>query len=99
MSDFHLIIYLATMDLLPLMDDLGSLLEAIRNKDRELATKWSKSERWATVEHLLDSEGTPSPPSENARDGTSDTSLWICRHCTFLNQPHTTTCEMCSLPQ
>ncbi|GFQ71389.1 nuclear protein localization protein 4 homolog [Trichonephila clavata] len=99
MSDFHLIIYLATMDLLPLMDDLGSLLEAIRNKDRELAAKWSKSERWATVEHLLDSEGTPPPPSENARDGTNDTSLWICRHCTFLNQPHTTTCEMCSLPQ
>lgn len=99
MSDFHLIIYLATMDLLPLMDDLGSLLEAIRNKDRELATKWSKSERWATVEHLLDSEGIPPPPSENARGGTSDTSLWICRHCTFLNQPHITTCEMCSLPQ
>ncbi|GFT10641.1 nuclear protein localization protein 4 homolog [Nephila pilipes] len=99
MSDFHLLIYLATMDLLPLMDDLGSLLEAIRNKDKELATKWSRSERWATVEHLLDSEGVPPPTSENARGGASDTSLWICRHCTFLNQPHITTCEMCSLPQ
>ncbi|CAL1297658.1 unnamed protein product [Larinioides sclopetarius] len=105
MSDFHLLIYLATMDLLPLMDDLGPLLEAIRNKDRELASNWSRSDRWATVEHLLDCEGSSAPssfPAENASGAgneASESSLWICRHCTFLNQPHTSTCEMCSLPQ
>ncbi|GIY63790.1 nuclear protein localization protein 4 homolog [Caerostris extrusa] len=108
MSDFHILIYLATMDLLPLMDDFGPLLEAIRNKDRELAVKWSKSERWATVEQLLDSEGSPNPdsfPSQNshgasgATNSSSDSSLWICSYCTYLNQPHNTSCEMCSLPR
>ncbi|XP_035224916.1 nuclear protein localization protein 4 homolog isoform X1 [Stegodyphus dumicola] len=103
MSDFHLLIFIATMDVLPLMDDMGPLLEAIKNKDRDLAINWSKSERWATVEHLLDAEGSSIPhtqPSEGPQEpGDSATAMWICRHCTFLNQPQVSTCEMCGLPQ
>ena len=25
--------------------------------------------------------------------------MWACPHCTFLNQPHLTTCDICSLPK
>lgn len=103
MSDFHLLIYIATMDILPLMEDMGPLLEAIKNKDKEQAINWSKSQKWETLEHLLDIEGTSGPRpfdgESSARFEDSSSSMWICRHCTFLNQPHATSCEMCSLPQ
>ncbi|XP_054717743.1 nuclear protein localization protein 4 homolog [Uloborus diversus] len=104
MSDFHLLIYLATMDLLPLMDDLGPLLEAIRLKDKDLAVNWSKSDRWATVEHFIDAEDSSMPnhkPSNDGASGRTDSAsaMWICKHCTFLNQPVVNTCEICGLPQ
>ena len=25
--------------------------------------------------------------------------VWTCQHCTFINQPDTAACEMCSLPK
>ncbi|XP_013793537.2 nuclear protein localization protein 4 homolog [Limulus polyphemus] len=53
MSDFHVLVYIATMDTLPLKDALDPLLEAIRAKNRELASHWSRSEQWATVEQLI----------------------------------------------
>jgi len=33
--------------------------------------------------------------NENAQSGA----MWACPHCTFLNQPHLTTCDICSLPK
>ncbi|XP_076653161.1 nuclear protein localization 4 isoform X1 [Halictus rubicundus] len=52
-SDFHLLIFLATMDIFPIKDHMMPLLEAIRDKDREKATKWASSEHWATVKEFL----------------------------------------------
>lgn len=101
-SDFHLLIYLATMDVLPLMDDLGPLLTAIKEKDKTQASNWSKSVCWATVEQLLEAEGSSIPRSEpsinTSTSSSSDNAMWICSYCTFLNQPQVSTCEMCSLP-
>ena len=34
-------------------DHLGDLCTAIRNKDAELARRWSKSEQWCTVIQLM----------------------------------------------
>ena len=34
-------------------DHLGDLCMAIRNKDAELARRWSKSEQWCTVIQLM----------------------------------------------
>lgn len=58
-SDFHLLLYIATMDMLPMRDYMGPLLEAIKNRCAETAEEWSRSEHWATVEQLI---AVSSPP-------------------------------------
>lgn len=30
---------------------------------------------------------------------TASSAMWACQHCTFMNQPGTGHCEMCSLPR
>lgn len=52
-SDFHLLCYLSRMDALPMRDSMSSLLEAIRNKDTELAFEWKNQEIWRTLESLI----------------------------------------------
>lgn len=89
-SDFHVLIYLATMEMLPMKDYMGLLLKAVKERDLGSATEWSHSEHWATLEQLIDSS------SDGARMESSE---WTCPHCTFLNLPHLTSCDMCSLPR
>lgn len=58
MSDFHLLIFLSCLDIVPLKNDLKPLLEAIRDKDRTKADKWSReSEHWATLRQLVRAQG------------------------------------------
>ncbi|XP_044016289.1 nuclear protein localization protein 4 homolog isoform X3 [Aphidius gifuensis] len=52
-SDFHLLLYISTMDMLPMMEHMDTLLDAIINNDNDKAKEWSKSEHWATVEQLI----------------------------------------------
>ncbi|XP_012147507.1 nuclear protein localization 4 isoform X1 [Megachile rotundata] len=52
-SDFHLLLFIATMDMLPMKDHMTPLLEAVRSKDKEKAIEWARSEHWATVEQLI----------------------------------------------
>ncbi|XP_026475213.1 nuclear protein localization protein 4 homolog isoform X2 [Ctenocephalides felis] len=62
MSDFHLLLYITTMDMLPLGSCIGPLLTAIRTNNRQLAQEWSTSEHWATMEQLIAASGN-SPPN------------------------------------
>nr|XP_058973700.1 nuclear protein localization protein 4 homolog [Pocillopora verrucosa] len=59
MSNCHLLVFLTTSDMLPLEDHLGDLCMAIRNKDAELARRWSKSEQWCTVIQLMQASREP----------------------------------------
>nr|KAF7435975.1 hypothetical protein H0235_004166 [Vespula pensylvanica] len=52
-SDFHLLLFITTMDMLPMKDHMVPLLEAVRNKDKQMAMEWARSEHWATVEQLI----------------------------------------------
>ncbi|KAG7209634.1 hypothetical protein KM043_011281 [Ampulex compressa] len=52
-SDFHLLLFIATMDMLPMKDHMMPLLEAVRDKDKQKALEWAHSEHWATVEQLI----------------------------------------------
>ncbi|XP_015190103.1 PREDICTED: nuclear protein localization protein 4 homolog isoform X3 [Polistes dominula] len=52
-SDFHLLLFITTMDMLPMKDHMGPLLEAVRTKNKQTAIEWSRSEHWATVEQLI----------------------------------------------
>lgn len=53
MNDFHLLIYIATMDALPMRDTMEPLLQAVKTKNENKALEWSRNEQWATVEQLV----------------------------------------------
>ncbi|KAK0048488.1 nuclear protein localization protein 4 [Biomphalaria pfeifferi] len=106
MSDFHLLMFLATSDMLPLKDKMDILFEAVKNHDEAKAMEFMKTEEWATVQEMMFANGPSmsSPSSSNtsgARQPTAQSGgpMWTCAHCTFLNQSIHNSCEMCSLPQ
>ncbi|KAH0517965.1 Nuclear protein localization protein 4-like protein, partial [Microtus ochrogaster] len=103
-SDFHLLLFLVTNEVMPLQDSISLLLEAVRTRNEELAQTWKKSEQWATIEQLCSTVGVQLPGIQeygavggSAHAATS--AMWACQHCTFMNQPGTGHCEMCSLPR
>lgn len=93
-SDFHLLLYLASQDIVPLKETMAPLLEAVRTQNREMAKQWIGNDQWQTFEQILASQGT----SGEHRDGPAAAS-WTCQHCTFLNAVSSNACEMCGLPQ
>ncbi|KAI2585619.1 NPLOC4 isoform 13, partial [Pan troglodytes] len=59
-SDFHLLLFLVTNEVMPLQDSISLLLEAVRTRNEELAQTWKRSEQWATIEQLCSSRHSPS---------------------------------------
>nr|XP_020856501.1 nuclear protein localization protein 4 homolog isoform X3 [Phascolarctos cinereus] len=103
-SDFHLLLFLVTNEVMPLQDSISLLLEAVRTRNEELAQTWKKSEQWATIEQLCSTVGVQLPGMHEygAIGGSThatSSAMWACQHCTFMNQPGTDHCEMCSLPR
>uniref|UniRef100_A0A6P7FF04 Nuclear protein localization protein 4 homolog n=1 Tax=Diabrotica virgifera virgifera TaxID=50390 RepID=A0A6P7FF04_DIAVI len=105
-NDFHLLLYISTMEMLPMREFIEPLLKALRNKDREAAEEWSRSEHWATLEQLIAaSSPPPSRPgsvasgSITSSPGASSGPKWTCPFCTFLNNADVQNCEMCNLPR
>jgi len=94
---------------------LDPLLEAVKEKNKDKAADWAHEEAWATVEQLIQAQGpspdvigppssgpfAPAPPSGSSGGAAAAVSgaMWACPHCTFLNQPELTTCEICGLPK
>uniref|UniRef100_A0A8C6Q7T7 Nuclear protein localization protein 4 homolog n=1 Tax=Nothobranchius furzeri TaxID=105023 RepID=A0A8C6Q7T7_NOTFU len=73
-SDFHLLLFLVTNEVMPLRDSIGLLLDAVKTSNEDLAQTWKKSEQWATIEQLC---------SKSVHFNQT----WICRHhCARLNQ-------------
>ncbi|XP_030630011.1 nuclear protein localization protein 4 homolog isoform X3 [Chanos chanos] len=103
-SDFHLLLFLVTNEVMPLRDSIGLLLDAVKTSNEDLAQTWKKSEQWATIEQLCSTVGGQPPGSLDYAMGgpsipPSSSAMWSCLHCTFMNQPGTEHCEMCSLPR
>uniref|UniRef100_A0A3B4TKD8 NPL4 homolog, ubiquitin recognition factor n=1 Tax=Seriola dumerili TaxID=41447 RepID=A0A3B4TKD8_SERDU len=104
-SDFHLLLFLVTNEVMPLRDSIGLLLDAVKSSNEDLAQTWKKSEQWATIEQLCSTVG--GQPSSSLGYGAmggpsvpaTSSAMWSCLHCTFMNQPGTEHCEMCSLPR
>ncbi|RWS11677.1 Nuclear protein localization protein 4-like protein [Dinothrombium tinctorium] len=109
MSDFHLLLYLSTMETLPLHEDIGPLLKAVKNRDHKLAAEWAKSEKWATVEQLILAQNSVSAPQASSSNSVGSTPMsappsrgasnWSCKYCTFENLDSSANCEMCGLPK
>uniref|UniRef100_A0A672KS94 Nuclear protein localization protein 4 homolog n=1 Tax=Sinocyclocheilus grahami TaxID=75366 RepID=A0A672KS94_SINGR len=104
-SDFHLLLFLVTNEVMPLQDSIGLLLDAVKTSNEELAQTWKKSEQWATIEQLCSTVGgQPSGSLDYAMGGptlpqssSSSSAVWSCLHCTFMNQPGTEHVNVCIL--
>lgn len=103
MLDFHLLLFLYRMDMLPMKVQMGSLLEAVRTKDKSAANEWKNQEVWRTLEQLIsasshhdDSSMSNDVEFVSAREVEQN---WTCSHCTFINSRELPTCEICNLPR
>lgn len=107
MSNFHLLVFLATCDMLPLRDHLTELCEAIKTQDAQAAYRWSKGEQWSTVTQFIQAANAPSLEPHGAVGDVDMVDIsqspsgasWTCKHCTYINQHGRENCDMCSLPQ
>uniref|UniRef100_A0A3P9LB27 Nuclear protein localization protein 4 homolog n=1 Tax=Oryzias latipes TaxID=8090 RepID=A0A3P9LB27_ORYLA len=77
-SDFHLLLFLVTNEVMPLRDSIGLLLDAVKTSNEDLAQTWKKSEQWATIEQLC-TELSTSPVSLvlQAQWAASHPALWV----------------------
>ncbi|XP_037944598.1 nuclear protein localization protein 4 homolog isoform X2 [Teleopsis dalmanni] len=119
-SDFHLLVYLYKMDVLPIHDHMSDLFDAVRSKNPNLAQTFKQQEVWKLLESLIHasssgSGGTTSYPSRQSTAtqrgaqasgngsanslNSADGGQWTCNHCTFINGPELSFCEICSLPK
>jgi len=110
-SDFHFLIYIATMDVYPLRDYIGPLMQAITSGDSDAAEDWAASEHWSTVKSIVEasSMGGGSIAEVHGIDTAVGTGAsvagdlagpsWVCSICTFINHGAVRNCEMCQLPR
>ncbi|EDW84969.1 uncharacterized protein Dwil_GK14396, isoform A [Drosophila willistoni] len=114
-SDFHLLIFLYKMDMLPLRQHMAPLMEAVRTKNPNQAAEFKGTEVWKLLESLIQASsgstgGTTNyssdiGPTANAGGSSGseamdlDANTWTCNHCTFINRGELTSCEICSLPR
>lgn len=103
MSDFHLLLFLYRMDMLPMKAQMGPLLEAVRSKDKTIANEWKNQEVWRTLEQLISAyshndDASMSNDVEFVSAGEAEQN-WTCSHCTFINSRELPTCEICNLPR
>ncbi|XP_038121848.1 nuclear protein localization protein 4 homolog isoform X1 [Culex quinquefasciatus] len=103
MSDFHLLLFLYRMDMLPMKAQMGPLLEAVRSKDKTIANEWKNQEVWRTLEQLISAyshndDSSMSNDVEFVSAGEAEQN-WTCSHCTFINSRELPTCEICNLPR
>jgi len=53
-SDFHLLTYLATNDVVPFVDEMPTILAAVKAKDASALEQWAAhSEKWQTLQMLM----------------------------------------------
>ncbi|XP_059611654.1 nuclear protein localization protein 4 homolog isoform X2 [Phlebotomus argentipes] len=104
-SDFHLLVYLARMDMLPMRAAMAPLWVAVSQKDAAAADEWRSQEVWRTLETLIAASSSAAGGTEQyqapgaAGAGADPAVSWTCSHCTFINPGDTQNCEMCSLPR
>jgi len=52
-SDFHVLVFMATTDVIPLRHVMGPLYNAIKNKNLEAAREWSYMDHWSNMQALI----------------------------------------------
>ena len=80
---------------------MDSLLEGIRSHNAALVNQWAADDQWSTVLQLLahaDQMSLADQPMEEGASGVTAGKSWTCVHCTFINAPNLSSCEICNLP-
>lgn len=102
-SDFHLLLYLARMEMLPMKAAMRPLLEAVRRHDAAAALQWKRDEDvWTTLETLIAASSSSAGGSQHypaSGVGGAVAQDWECTECTYINAGVMTGCEMCGTPQ
>lgn len=52
-ADLHVLMFMANLDIIPLREFMGPLLEAVKSGDREAAREWSYLEAWSNLQALV----------------------------------------------
>ncbi|CAF1290011.1 unnamed protein product [Adineta ricciae] len=99
LADFHVLLYLATNDIVPFsMNELNPLLDSIRQHDLNGVEKWMTSPHWQTLLQLLQLE-FPTTNRKSYANVDEQSSEWICPRCTFVNNVASQQCDVCSFEQ
>ncbi|XP_037093892.1 nuclear protein localization protein 4 homolog [Pollicipes pollicipes] len=98
-SDFHVLLYLATMDTVHIKAVLPPLLSAVRQQDQLLAHEFYNGVEWQTVLQLMEASSASATGSGAQMSQSVGADAWPCQHCTFLNRAESASCEICQLPK
>merc|ERR1712071_148404 len=52
-SDLHVLVFMATLDIMPLREYMGPLYEAIQLQSTDLAEEWSQQEPWQNLQAII----------------------------------------------
>uniref|UniRef100_F1L0V5 Nuclear protein localization protein 4 n=1 Tax=Ascaris suum TaxID=6253 RepID=F1L0V5_ASCSU len=93
-TNFHFLLFLLTNNIVKFTkEEVKSLCEAIRERDRGKAMDWAAANaNWATFSALCQH-------SQQEAASTESLGKWFCSHCTFENSDDRTDCTMCGLPK
>ncbi|CAH2105962.1 unnamed protein product [Euphydryas editha] len=98
-SDFHVLLYMASNEALPLsLEQLQPLLDAVRARDAAAADAWRAAPHAATLLRLARAAAEDAPPDAPGAPGSPGAPAWTCPLCTFHNAAPLDACEMCAMP-
>eukprot|EP00041_Stephanoeca_diplocostata_P026869 m.731867 g.731867 ORF g.731867 m.731867 type:complete len:595 (-) comp23063_c0_seq1:1732-3516(-) len=98
LSNFHVLVYLWTNDMVPMADDMPPLLHALKSRDVAAVEQWAAScERYQTLCMLM-REINAGGVGSSGTAGASAPGGWQCRKCTFINEGNPAVCNMCASP-
>ncbi|CCU98212.1 unnamed protein product [Malassezia sympodialis ATCC 42132] len=103
LSDWHLLLFLAKSELFSPEDMQGLCAAATTHDARDALERVLASPGWQTLVTMAQMQAPPTPseapaPSDEASPEASAASSIACPHCTFLNAPGSTDCDVCGLP-
>ncbi|XP_046979099.1 nuclear protein localization protein 4 homolog [Vanessa cardui] len=102
-SDFHVLLYMASNEALPLtLEQLQPLLDAVLARDAAAAEAWRGAPHAATLLRLAraaDESEAAGEARAGAEAGGADAAVWTCPLCTFHNAAPMDACEMCAMPR
>merc|ERR1712066_485435 len=52
-SDLHVLVFMATLDIMPLREFMGPLYSALASKDRNQIIEWSREEPWQNLQAII----------------------------------------------